>query len=279
MTSKHLYIIGNGFDLRHSIPSGYSDFCSWLRRYHPTQSFSMDIMFNQHNDLWSNFEQALGNYNLKDAISGFFTPMIIEPFTRLNTRLDFSIIQSLGYDDIVRLFCEWISSINITEVKPLLSLQDNSYYLTFNYTFTLEQIYGIDPNNICHIHGVADNSESIIFGHNNYVDIESVLGAPQSSLEWINQSNRLFEMNLLFKDVNQIIAKTECLKKYEGMNMITVLGHSLNSVDKEYFHKLVLQNPKAKWVVDYKPSNPMEFERKSAFLTELGAKSVERFRS
>ena len=27
---KHLYIIGNGFDLHHEIPSGYLDFHNWL---------------------------------------------------------------------------------------------------------------------------------------------------------------------------------------------------------------------------------------------------------
>ena len=29
--AKHLYIIGNGFDLHHHIPSNYSDFKEWLK--------------------------------------------------------------------------------------------------------------------------------------------------------------------------------------------------------------------------------------------------------
>ncbi|MDE6338261.1 MAG: bacteriophage abortive infection AbiH family protein [Muribaculaceae bacterium] len=65
-TPKTLYIIGNGFDLSHGIPSGYPEFktfCERTERYVP--------LFNQINECltvldsgWNNFEEALGRQDI-----------------------------------------------------------------------------------------------------------------------------------------------------------------------------------------------------------------------
>lgn len=33
---KHLYIIGNGFDIHHKINSSYSNFRDWMENYYPS---------------------------------------------------------------------------------------------------------------------------------------------------------------------------------------------------------------------------------------------------
>jgi hypothetical protein len=38
-------------------------------------------------------------------------------------------------------------------------------FLTFNYTETLELVYGINPYDVCHIHGMQ--YEEIFLGHGN----------------------------------------------------------------------------------------------------------------
>ncbi len=274
---KVLYIIGNGFDIRHNISSSYHDFATWVMKKHPIEGLSLDLMFNKGNNLWSNFEEALGNYDPNKAIDGFFTPMIAERTEDNYSDKSFHTIQSLSYDEIVSLFCHWIESIDLSEIHPRLCLNPDSYFLTFNYTKTLELVYSINPQRILHIHGIVDNPDSIIFGHNNYIDVRSILGETQCSREWINQSNRLFEMNLLYKDTESILKNSPNFAKLAGFYTIIVLGHSLNNVDRLYFEQILHQNPTALWIVDYNPKKPMELELKKEFLKELGVKRVRPF--
>jgi hypothetical protein len=59
--AKHLYIIGNGFDLHHHIPSSYNDFKEWL------EDNDIDTLYKVENILetdepkwWNEFETNLG---------------------------------------------------------------------------------------------------------------------------------------------------------------------------------------------------------------------------
>lgn len=44
---------------------------------------------------------------------------------------------------------------------------NNSLYLNFNYTNTLERYFKTDKTKICYIHGKAIDSQELILGHNN----------------------------------------------------------------------------------------------------------------
>lgn len=69
------------------------------------------------------------------------------------------------------IFARWISTIDVknAEVKKdfenLLIEDENNFFITFNYTKTLEEIYGINENYICHIHGYIDEDSNILVGH------------------------------------------------------------------------------------------------------------------
>ena len=57
-----LYIIGNGFDLKHKIPSRYSDFALYIANHDITlyEQIERCLKNLNTNGLWSNFEAALG---------------------------------------------------------------------------------------------------------------------------------------------------------------------------------------------------------------------------
>lgn len=58
-----------------------------------------------------------------------------------------------------------IGSKNYAEFQKLFSVSPNRF-INFNYTSTLETLYNIDPSDIIHIHGYADDSHSELrFGH------------------------------------------------------------------------------------------------------------------
>lgn len=62
---------------------------------------------------------------------------------------------------------QWVKSMtSICNPKYLQLEKDNSIFLNFNYTRTLEMLYEIPKKRILHIHGCAQNSEGLIFGHN-----------------------------------------------------------------------------------------------------------------
>lgn len=270
---KELYIIGNGFDLRHGLPTKYENFKDWLSTNSPMTSYSLETMFNNNGDLWSNFEEALGCYNPEEAINGFFDPIIMERLYPQGSEV-VSLIHSLSYDEICSLFCGWIRSINIEGVRSLIKFSSDALFLTFNYTKVLEEIYRIPETRICHIHGYADDPDSIIFGHNNWIDISRIIGSQKGSREWICQSNRLFELNLLYKDTQTIISNTMFFNLLENLDVIYVLGHSLNSVDALYFQTIIHQNPEAKWIIDYNPRYPEEEHQKITTLTKWGVAVV-----
>lgn len=75
-------------------------------------------------------------------------------------------------------FREWVESIDVSKVKPVLNLPDTASFITFNYTPTLEYVYGVSPDRILHIHGcVLDKNELLQFGSpdNNPFELQKML--------------------------------------------------------------------------------------------------------
>lgn len=75
-------------------------------------------------------------------------------------------------------FREWVESIDVSKVKPVLDLPDTASFITFNYTPTLEYVCGVRPDRILHIHGcVLDKNELLQFGSpdNNPFELQKML--------------------------------------------------------------------------------------------------------
>lgn len=63
------------------------------------------------------------------------------------------------------MFCDWITSINITEQEAEYDFGQNCLFVNFNYTDTLLKRFGVEEKNEFHIHGSAEDRDSMIFGH------------------------------------------------------------------------------------------------------------------
>ena len=60
--TKHLYIIGNGFDLHHGINSSYKNFQEWMYENHPDVIEKVDEIYGIVNEeWWSDFENQLAS--------------------------------------------------------------------------------------------------------------------------------------------------------------------------------------------------------------------------
>lgn len=60
--AKHLYIIGNGFDLHHKINSSYKNFQQWMYENNPDIIEKVDEIYGICDDeWWSDFENQLAS--------------------------------------------------------------------------------------------------------------------------------------------------------------------------------------------------------------------------
>ena len=185
-----LFIIGNGFDIGHGLPTGYWDFRTFLDLVYPEFLRS----FEEHYDiypgmsaeakkktLWSRFESNLANID-EDTIIDIGTSIELDLESG-----DVGIEDTLysyftdEYQYIKKLagyLKQWVRSIKIRDCLPRTSLIDKSnrdLFLTFNYTAVLENVYGITPGNIVHIHGsLRDYTHDPVLGHSNKERLQKI---------------------------------------------------------------------------------------------------------
>lgn len=255
--SDVLYIIGNGFDIAHGIESRYSDFKRWVKSSGNRQLIDMmDIFFSKCHDFWADIETALGEYS-EEEIFDYCKPA--EEIDYDHTMRSVAAIEDGPdwifkpiLDDFLESFIDWVNAIDLSPAHQIRQLAPQSKYLTFNYTETLEKVYGIPDNNVLHIHGsrkVADSA--YIIGHNNYCST-LLYGDNDSELYFErNTKIKIVEwMNQLYKDTAVIISNNSSFFcSLAGITHIEVIGHSLNEVDMPYFDEVRKNvNENACWI-------------------------------
>ena len=182
MNYKRLYIIGNGFDIHHGINSKYSQFKKWLEDNQDEYN-ALYLLYNHFHvdgDFWNEFENSLSKFNISEFAENE-TQENYPDFTSDNfaRELDMAIYQS--EQDFVRItdeikcaFHDWICSLNSPNPQKQLNLHaGDSFFINFNYTKTLENLYHIPTSHICHIHGCVDSDEGFILGHGEVVSESS----------------------------------------------------------------------------------------------------------
>lgn len=72
--------------------------------------------------------------------------------------------------------------------------------LTFNNTKNLEDIYEIDAKRVCHIHGVIDDKDSMVFGHGlGEEELNDMLKSqePRIGEVWNKRLNRMTRLQIV----------------------------------------------------------------------------------
>lgn len=250
---SRLYIIGNGFDIAHDIPCRYSDFRRYCKENMPEMYEKLNRYYDGGDKLWSDFESELPNLN-KDALFDWMT--INNPNWNQNWKGYYGFIDEVRNEvDYIEwlksAFTEWIQAISLEDVhkKYEISVED-SLFVTFNYTLTLENVYHLPAYRILHIHGIVERGFSqLVVGHN----------MPDAEVDNIFSSENDFEeeaceevatlIKKWHKDTAGIIAANE--GNFSNLGNVTdvyVLGHSMNDVDLPYFEKIKQNLPQsAKW--------------------------------
>lgn len=264
-----LYIIGNGFDLWHGLPTDYGSFYAYAKDM--LDEMEAYYISGSHLDRpWHNFERCLGTYDWQlfyDAYNN--VDVMSEDFRRSQAYSleDELTAESESHVESVRnLFCEWISEIDVSVASAKFQFNQGASFLTFNYTNTLQSVYGVPESRILHIHGSAAAYDELVFGHG-----ETMVEEPE--LDENGDSNRT-----MFTDA-QGAAKypfyafqkpvVEMLKKHQvyfsslsRVSEVVVMGHSINDVDLAYFMEVSQRAKGSCWVVYcYKKSEAEHYVR------------------
>ena len=185
-TDQILYVLGNGFDLMHGVKSSYYDFQKTLGKNSHLR-FCLENYLDV-DDLWSDFEGALAHMDVEAMSNAAVLDMWLDQFDAYDEDASAASF-TLAYDnaseparvisnDLKKRFRQWIESLKIqTQDRPLKNLIRNQRVLCFNYTEFVENLYGVDSDNICYIHGCRRTGngakEELILGH-----------IPNAGMEW-----------------------------------------------------------------------------------------------
>ncbi|WP_063589343.1 bacteriophage abortive infection AbiH family protein [Achromobacter ruhlandii] len=262
-----LYVIGNGFDLWHSIPSSLGAFKQYVLSTDRDIHREVEDYLSAGND-WCDLELALAELDaamLVDNLGHFLGSYGAEDWSDSGHH-DFqyevgNVVERLSTGLRTR-FAEWIRTLPIptpdTAPRRLSKLDTGALFLSFNYTNTLSSLYGVDPARVLHIHGRADETdEELVLGHawnprtrrslNERADIEEI------DIRLIEANDTIDDyFSATFKRSDELIARHRAFfEALSSIEHVVVLGHSLSSVDAIYFRRL-LREPSvaaARWTV------------------------------
>lgn len=252
-----LWIVGNGFDRAHNLPTGYSDYYKYLKATGDEWMASLlefyfgNVSGHPGNILWSLLEKALGIYSI-DAIYDFLKDghtldidRVSQYVGEVEAEVQYHFVEIC--EKFSETFTDWCHSIGLNGVKTnsLFAFSANDRFLTFNYTDTLECVYGIDAEKVLHIHGRAASGDELIVGHNNPAKMPK--GIEDDFLDNTANIRAIVEtVNKLEKKTKKIIACNRMFFDSLGnIDEVMVYGHSVEDVDMPYFdevNKCVDQN-------------------------------------
>lgn len=153
-------------------------------------------------------------------------------------------------------------------------------YSHFNYTKTLELVYGVSSDDILSIHGKSDDECSkVILGHywvpEDRPDLNDVPN-PEDMDTRVMEGNELINdyFGRTFKSVDKVIDQhASFFNDLESTDHVFVLGHSLSEVDLAYFKKIVSTvSEETEWNVSY--FGDEELERHKITMRKLGVRQV-----
>lgn len=258
---KHLYIIGNGFDLFTGLHTSYAHFRRWLETNYVFVYENMVAAYNMEGEWWNDFETQLGQLDVEDYVRRFTKPKkpISEIIADLEVReqegRNASVIPSLcsespcanrlrGLLEILQ-FCfeRWVKDCQsiITNPKYTTIEKNDSFFINFNYTDVLEWLYEIPEERVLHIHGRASKHERLIFGHNKHPHggIFSNVDVDLTCSELCRYEKNPYEQIFKHDKLPEIIS---------DVKEIHVYGFSISPVDEDYLDWIEQHTPlNCKW--------------------------------
>lgn len=270
MKNRRLFIIGNGFDLEHNLPTKFDpNFRDIATRIETSQFW--DLYQSTEDNIWSDFENLLARPDI-NSLEGIFDGFSVDYLSDRESDRDGIIYQVELNGHLQEALEEFANQAEeaLEKVLPLKTFtkmfNNQDLFISFNYTHTLEMIYDIDPEKILYIHGEVDENNLLLgypegeFSPTNYVVDPRGRGiGPFVEIEingYINNledyyyrtaySDLLNKTKSFYKPIK--VFEVEKFLRYHGsrIDQIIVYGHSC-AIDFSYFAFLNEKYPNAYW--------------------------------
>ncbi len=266
LSTHTLYIIGNGFDLMHRVPSSYYNFRDSLGKNNGLR-YDLETVLTAK-DIWADFENALGTLNLELMGSRNIVDMWLDDFGFYDDEdggaAEFYMAVEAAAAPIANLvnnlqptFRRWIERLEIgTDDRPLNCLiHPQGKVLNFNYTEFIETMYGV--KDVCYIHGSRKKKKKLILGHKpgaaeNFYEKSRTPRTYRQAVIDVAQDNVLDLIGQYDEDLTK--NSQEIIKKhhdfFDGLtctDQIVVIGHSISPVDWDYFIEVRKSAENAHW--------------------------------
>ncbi len=304
---KTLYLIGNGFDIHHSIPSRYSNYQNWLEE---NDADLLERLRNYYDvddkEWWKQFELELGHPDMAEYIEE--TAFENQPDYGSDDFRDrdyhageFAAEDEIGslVAEIKNTFTGWVASLPAPRSDKKITLdKSDAFFINFNYTDTLQTLYNVKPESILFIHGNVGMGSDLVLGHNrDYEELENEFApeipTPPDDLEdeelaewydenadagedYIHQSVRgevVSQILRLGKDTEGIIKRNKkTFESLKDVETIHIYGLSFSPVDMPYLDEVVsaINKTKTQWAVSYYSEE--DKESAEAFFKKCGIK-------
>lgn len=259
---KRLYVIGNGFDRHHDINSSYCDFRAWMCENVRYDAEDIESLFDC-DELWKSFEENLSKLRY-DVIARQKTaenpPNIADDHferTLSDARCEVENDLEGWYAEIRKALPRWVEQLNAPNPLKRVDLKiEDSVFLTFNYTKTLEDFYGVPDDVVLHVHGkLGDQWQNLLLGHGGDVDSsyldKTADEGPLEDEEWnapepevmLAESDAIqagYEVVKQWqKPVDAVVGRLdEFFRSLADVDEVFVLGLSFSSVDMAYINRI-----------------------------------------
>ncbi len=295
MSKEVLIIIGNGFDVFHGLPTKYIDFYRFIKFNYPEFFLEENEgLYPQIDEdiFWNDFETNI-SYVDSYYVQEVFSTGRFSIYYDSETKEEYNkyTIAKLNEErnKIIFLFNQWLNSIDIlkcwysnvdynifsyekaisdeelylhssTNFLKVKKIFPNCKIINFNFTNTIELIYGVNKSKLMYIHNRINDKELIFgcskeayeyykeFGYGFYENEEDRKNDYHHSQEAVNQF-----LEKTIKPCKKIISEKlhPYLNSINSFEFIFVMGHSLNQNDLDYFIYIASRYKTAKWIFSY----------------------------
>lgn len=278
---KKLFICGNGFDLHHRLPTSYGEYAVYLANnnysafmgYNDFQYLNDQYPWGNSFAPWSDIESSLNiDYSglMENAVDEDYPNVLSDTDSTWDDMwVNVGVITDFIDEFTGKSFYQWISQVDCSIAVPDLRLPDNALYLSFNYTDTLQTLYGIPDANVLHIHGAVKNiarnyansdeiRKEIQFGS---ADLNPVLVHEKLEQKYGNDDFYGASIRLAVERLDRFVQRASKnisnnynkLKKFienKKIDEVIIMGHTLTASDYAYYRDVLIpQLYNAKWTI------------------------------
>lgn len=265
-----LFVIGNGFDLAHNLPTRFDPDFRNIARKHEQDNF-WDLYQSRENDIWSDFENLLGcpDFNTLEEIFYGFEPDYFSDRESDRDSIIFQVELNGKLQDALYEFADNAEdSLRNIQANDFIEqiLNSDGYYISFNYTHTLEDIYDIPWEQILHIHGeVGNNNLELGYPKGNFapekysydvrgkgrgsyieIEIEDYINGIEDYYVRTAYAELIDKCKSFYKEIRIDLLKDFLDNNQCKIEEIIVYGHSC-AIDFDYFSYLNTRYSNAYW--------------------------------